>query len=264
MSLGPKLGALWRLGVAEATAYRASLLVWVLTTALPLVSLVLWHALAADGPIADYDQRAFDSYFVAAFLVRQLTATWIVWDLDRQIRTGELNALLMRPVSPVLHHAMFNLAAMPLRAGLAAPVAALVLIATGGMSLADSASSWLLFVPALILAWLLAFSIQLCIACLAFWLTRASDLYDLWISAYIVLAGYLVPTSLFPSGFAEVARALPFHATLGFPVELLIGRLDTAEALTGIGIQLAWLALFMTLGAWLWRRGLRAYGAFGA
>lgn len=259
-----RLGALWRLGVAEATAYRASLLVWVLTTTFPLISLVLWRALAEAGPIGGYDQRDFDSYFIAAFLVRQLTASWVVWDLDRQIRTGELNALLMRPVSPLAHHAVLNLAALPLRTALAAPLGLLVLVASGGIELAASPWSWALALPAVALGWALSFVSQLVIACLSFWLTRVASLYDLWLGAYIVLSGYVVPTALFPAGLAELARVLPFHAALGFPVELLVGRLELDAALTGIALQLGWLAILSVLAAWLWRRGLRAYGAFGA
>jgi ABC-2 type transport system permease protein len=259
-----KLGALWRLGMAEATAYRTSLLIWVLATTMPLISLVLWRALAETGPIGDYDQAGFDSYFIAAFVVRQLSVSWVVWDLDRQIRTGELSALLMRPVHPVAHHVMFNLAALPLRTALAAPIAITLLVATGGISISTNPLALALAIPALVLAWALNFLTQLAIGCLAFWLTKATALYNVWIGAYVVLAGYLVPTSLFPPGLAEVARLLPFHAALGFPVELLIGRLSISQALAGVGLQLAWVAVIGGLAALAWRRGLRAYGAFGA
>ena len=259
-----KLIALWRLGFAEATAYRASLLVWVLATSLPLISLVLWRSLAEAGPIGEYDQGGFDSYFIAAFLVRQLSASWVVWDLDRQIRTGDLSALLMRPVHPILHHAVLNLSALPLRTLLAAPVGLAVLFAARGIEVAESTALLGLAIPAIILAWMLNFMAQLAIACLAFWLTRATALYDLWLGAYIVLAGYMIPTSLFPTGLAEVARVLPFHAALGFPVELLVGRLSLDQAFAGLGLQLAWLAVLGALAAFAWRRGLKAYGAFGA
>jgi ABC-2 type transport system permease protein len=259
-----KVGALWRIGIAEATAYRASLLIWVFSTTLPLISLVLWRALAEEGAIGDYDQRGFDSYFVVAFVVRQLSASWVVWDLDRQIRTGELSSLLLRPVSPVLHHVMSNLSALPLRTALAAPVALAVLLATGGISTTGDPLALALVPIALALAWLLNFVTQLAIGCLSFWLTRAASLYDVWLGAYIMLAGYLVPTSLFPPGLAAVARVLPFHAVLGFPVELAIGRLSTEQIFTGLGLQLAWLAVLGSLAALAWRRGLRAYGAFGA
>lgn len=257
-------GALWRLAAAETLAYRASLIVWIATTTFPLVSLVLWRALAEDGPIAGWNQQDFDSYFVATFLVRQLTSAWVVWDLDRAIRTGELSVLLMRPVNPVLHYLVSNLATQPLRLVLAAPIGVAVLVATGGFTLVEDPRIWPLIPIAVGLGWLLTFSIQLAIGCLAFWLTKASTLYEIYLGAFIVLSGYAVPTSLFPPGLAELVRVLPFHAVLGFPVELVIGRLDFAEALAGIGLQLGWLAALGLLATVLWRRGLRAYGAFGA
>ncbi len=259
------VGALWKYGVAQALAYRVSLIIWIASTSFPLISLVLWRALAETGPIGGWQQADFDSYFVATFLVRQLTSVWVVWDLDRQIRSGELSVLLLRPVSPILHHAMANLATQPLRLLLAAPLGILVLVSVGQtMAVAEDPRVWPLVPVALALSWLLAFTVQLSVACLAFWLTKAATLYEIYLGAFIVLSGYAVPTSLFPPGLAEVARVLPFHAVLGFPVELVIGRLPLAEAVEGLGLQLAWLTGFGLLAAWLWRRGLRVYGAVGA
>ncbi|MBL8974401.1 MAG: ABC-2 family transporter protein, partial [Myxococcales bacterium] len=63
---------------------------------------------------------------------------------------------------------------------------------------------------------------------------------------------------------AAVVRYLPFHATLGFPVELMIGRLSGPEIVVGFATQAGWLAGFGGLALWLWRRGLRSYGAVGA
>ena len=170
----------------------------------------------------------------------------------------------MRPLHPIWHHAMLNLSALPLRTMVAAPVGLVVLLAARGITLTDDGVLLALAIPAIACAWLLNFVTQLAIGCLAFWLTKASALYDLWLGAYIVLAGYLVPTSLFPAGLAELARVLPFHAALGFPVELLVGRLSLDQALAGLGLQLAWSLTMAALAALLWRRGVRAYGAFGA
>ncbi len=259
-----KAGAVWRLGVQEAFAYRASLAVWILTSSFPLVSLALWSALAREGPIGDYGGEEFVAYFVAAFLIRQLSAAWVVLDLDRQIRTGELNPLLMRPFHPVLHHAVINLSAIPIRAVLALPIGLVVLIAAGGIRLSSDPALLALVPVAIVGAFLINFLAQLVVGCLAFWLTSASALFDVWIGLFIVLSGYSVPTSLFPVALRDTVRLLPFHAGLGFPVELLVGQLDRTEALAGLGLQALWIILLGGLAALLWRRGLRAYGAEGS
>jgi ABC-2 type transport system permease protein len=257
------VGALARLGFLEAVAYRASMAVWILTTTFPLVSLALWYALAESGPIGTYDGPAFVAYFVAAFVIRQLTAAWVVWDLERHIRLGELDALLLRPTHPVLHHAMLNLTAIPIRVALALPIAFAVLLTTGVGS--ASIDGWrLALVPiAIVLAWMIHFLGQLCFACLAFWSGRSASVYEIWIALYIVLSGYAVPTSLLPAGLADIARALPFHASLGFPVELLVGQGDAAAVRHGFALQLVWVLVLGGIAHVAWRRGLAAYGAEG-
>src|SRR6185503_12640490 len=64
---------LLRIGFAEAVAYRAELLVWMLTTTMPLVSLALWSAVAAAAPVGRFTQQGFAAYFLATLIVRQLT-----------------------------------------------------------------------------------------------------------------------------------------------------------------------------------------------
>ncbi|MEZ4385743.1 MAG: ABC-2 family transporter protein [Nannocystaceae bacterium] len=259
------LGALARLGLAEAAAYRASLAVWVLTTTFPLISLALWTGIArAGGPIGGYGEADFVAYFVAAFIVRQLTASWVVWDLERQIRLGEISVLLLRPVHPLLHHVMTNLAALPLRLALALPLAVAVLVAAGGVDLASSPALLGLGALALVGAWILNFAIQAAIGCLAFWWQRSASLFEVWTCLFVVLSGYAVPTSLLPLGVDGVVRLLPFHALLGFPVELLLGRLSAGEALWFLALQWGWVLATVALARLAWARGLRVYGAYGA
>ncbi len=258
------LAAIWRLGVAEATAYRVALFVWVLTSTFPLISLALWAGIARSAPVGDFTQADFVAYFVGAFLVRQLTASWVVWDLERQISTGELNTLLLRPVHPLLHHLMTNLAALPLRTALAAPIGVLVIVFAGGAVFGGSLGELALLPVALVGAWLINFCVQVMIGSLAFWITSSSALYEVWVTCYVVLSGYAVPTSLLPAGLTTVVRFLPFHAGLGFPVELLMGRLSPRELLIGFAVQWSWVLVLMLGARVTWRRGVRVYGAVGA
>ena len=60
------------------------------------------------------------------------------------------------------------------------------------------------------------------------------------------------------------AFILPFRWTVGFPVELFLGKLTPVQALTGIAVQLVWLGLILLLLRVVWRAGLRIYSAVGA
>lgn len=257
------IAAIARFGVAESVAYRASMFVWILTTTFPLVSLVLWTSIAQTGPVGAFDRQGFANYFIAAFIVRQLTSSWVVWDLEREIRLGELAPLLLRPAHPLLHHAAINLAALPLRIALALPITLLVILATGGFHLGDQAWAWLLVPTSIVLAWSINFAGQVGVGCLAFWFTRAASLWEIWLGLYIVFSGYAVPTSLFPAWLATPVRMLPFHSTLGFPVEVLLGNLSGDELRTGFLLQVVWIAVFVGVATLAWTFGMRRHGAEG-
>jgi ABC-2 type transport system permease protein len=255
--------ASWRHGLAEAVAYRASTFVWILTTAFPLISLALWRALARDGAIGGFDGDDFAVYFVAVFLVRQLTSSWIVWDLDSAIRRGELSALLLRPASPLHFLALLNLAHLPVRLAIAAPLGFAVLLALG-LPQPDLGVPGLLAWPlAIMLAWAINFAGQVAVGSLAFWITSAAPLWELWIGLQIALSGVSVPIELFPPWLATLARWLPFHAQLGFPTELLVGRVPAADVVGGLLRQLLWATVLGLAAFTTWRRGLRVYGAEG-
>ena len=94
ISAGPTL---LRVGWAGIVAYRAEMVIWILTATLPLVMLALWNAAAANGPIGAYGQVEFARYFTINLIVRQLTGCWVMWELNYLIRTGGLSSWLLRP-----------------------------------------------------------------------------------------------------------------------------------------------------------------------
>ena len=74
-----------RVGVAEVVAYRAEFLIWILTTNMPLVMLALWSAVAMEGPVGRFGQKEFVAYYIATLIVRLLTSSWVVWQINMDI-----------------------------------------------------------------------------------------------------------------------------------------------------------------------------------
>ena len=67
--------ALLRVGFADMFAYRAELVVWLLTMNMPLVMMALWTAVAATGPVGRFGRREFVAYYLGMLLVRILTGS---------------------------------------------------------------------------------------------------------------------------------------------------------------------------------------------
>src|SRR5690606_37571014 len=107
------------------------------------------------------------------------------------------------------------------------------------------------------LGFLVYFCNQCAIGLLSFWWTQVLALQDFWFGIYALCSGYLVPLDLFPPQATFAIGLLPFRAMLGFPLDLLLGRLDAAGVAWGLAHQLIWLALLYGLMRLLWTRGLR-------
>jgi ABC-2 type transport system permease protein len=257
------LPTLMRIGVASAVAYRAELFVWVLTTTMPLIMLPLWHAVAEEAPIEGFGQARFTAYFLAAFVVRQVVGAWASWTINHEVRTGALNARLLRPIHPVWAYATENLASIPLRAAIALPVGLAALLLTGGSHVARAGWEWAMVPLALIGAWGITFSAHVIVGALSLWVHQSIKVMDLWSAGFFVFSGYLVPVAIFPEWLRGIPPWLPYVYQLGFPVDLLTGALSFEEAWPQLAAQWAWVAVLVTAAAVLWRRGLRRYGAFG-
>ena len=94
--------ALLRAYFARALAYRAEYVIYVLTGTLPLVMMFIWMTLAREGgDIQGFSSNDFVAYYLAAILVRRITGSWIIWDLNTWVRTGEMSIRSMAAKSVV-------------------------------------------------------------------------------------------------------------------------------------------------------------------
>ena len=214
---------LLRIGMAEAVAYRAEFLVWMLSMTMPLVMLALMSAMAQEAPLGRFDGAAFTGYYLATLIVRQMTGAWVVWELVREIREGTLALRLLRPIHPLVGYSAESLAAIPMRAAVSLPLAVILLISTGGQHLTRDPVVIALFLASLAGAWVLNFAISSMIGTLALFIESSIAIWELWLGCFMIFSGYLLPLELFPHWLERVARVLPFAYMQALPVEMLTG-----------------------------------------
>lgn len=245
--------------------YRAAVGIWLLWGLTePLVSLGIWWSIAGAGEVAGYDQAAFARYFFAVILVNQLTLAWDAYYIDRWIRGGELNHRLARPIAPI-HEAVADNIAYKAR------TAAVVLVLWGATALVWPAvrlpvepGRWAVAALAILLAAAIRFLNGYATGLVAFWTTRATALMELQWGLSLFLSGRIAPLSLLPPAVAGAAGALWFASILAFPVEVLTGSIETWGAVVrGILVQLFWVVAWFAAYRFVWRRGVRHYGAVG-
>lgn len=256
----------FRTTLASMFQYRASLLIWMIGHVLePLVYLIIWTVVSegSGGRVGDFTAGGFAAYYVVLMVVNHVTYTWVMYEYEYRVRQGQLSFALLKPVHPIHSDVADNISAK------LTTLPFMVLIAVGlgflfGASVSPAPWTIALFIPALFLAFLVRFLLEWTLAQAAFWTTRVGAINQTYFFLMLFLSGQIAPLALLPLPVRVTGNILPFRWMIGFPVELLLGRLTPAQALLGLAAQGAWVALGLLLVRVVWRAGVKVYSAVGA
>ncbi|MER2473957.1 ABC transporter permease [Photorhabdus laumondii] len=256
------LFALIKVRLFETFSFRAEFLLWLVTLSMPLIMLVFWRSVTQDGSFQGYTAEDFNLYYVAVLVTTILTSCNNVWDINENIRLGELSVWLMRPIHPFINYLAITIAELGLSLIIALPIFILALI----MSLQSQPLNLPqlgLLALALSGAFLINQSIHLLIGSLTFWIERSLVVHKIYVAASSVLSGYMFPLALLPEWAGQIANWLPFRFVISLPVEILIGKHSLFVAAQWVACQFALVALLFAAAFFVWRRGVRRYLAFG-
>jgi ABC-2 type transport system permease protein len=257
---------LFRTDLANQMQYRGALGIRMLGNILqPVVYLVVWLtvAKAKGGQVGGFTGGDLAAYYTILLVVNHLTASGMAARLNYRVRSGNLSPLLLQPLHPIHRDLAESIAYKFLTMAAVVPaVVAMMLL----FKPVIHPPLWAImaFVPALLLAALLCFLTEWCVALLAFWITDASALRQIYSVTGIFLTGRMAPLSFMPDWVQTIAEILPFRWMVSFPVELLQGRLKQEEAVLGFVLQSVWLLVGLGMLNLGWHRGLKRYSAVGA
>jgi ABC-2 type transport system permease protein len=249
---------------ARSIEYRGQLLIWILSSVLPLVMMLVWIQLAnTQGPINGFSSIDFVEYYLMVTLFRRLTGAWIFWDVDSDIRNGTLSPQLLKPLHP-LHRLLTRvIASKPIQIVIVLPpivIASLLVGAQYDLRPLNLALTLIATAGAL----LIEFFAQAIIGSLAFWISHAVAIADVWFWTRSLLSGWIIPLAMFPAALQTLLVYLPFRYCLAFPIEIILGGLTPEQIAQGLAIQFMWVGVFFGVFQLIWRRGLKSYGAVGA
>ena len=246
--------------------YRMSLAIWMIGRIVqPLIYLVVWTTIARNrgGEVNGYDAGGFAAYFIMQMIVSQATFSWIMWEYDYVIRSGQFNFRLLRPIHPIHSDIADNLAYKMLTLVILIP-AALLLAWLFPPTFTLQWWSVAAGIVATILAFVVRFTLEWTIAMSALWINRVSALNQAYDVTLIFLSGNFAPLAVMPRAVQVAANFLPFRWLIAFPIELTLGRLTPQQALFGFAMQLFWLADVLVTLSFVWRAGVKQYSAVGS
>jgi len=241
--------------------YRAELFLWALSGSVPFILMGIWME-AAQGGRFGLSPVDFARYFIAAFLVRQFTVVWVIWDFEKEVVQGRLSPRLLQPLDPVWHHVAAHVSERFARLPFIVGLVILFFTLYPKALWFPGVGRILLFFVVVAIAFTLRFLIQYTFALFAFWTERASAIEQFWFLLYLFLSGIVAPLEVFPPAVREVVLWTPFPYLIHFPAALLVGL--PVDLGRGLLAMFGWSLLFFVWNRWMWRQGLKQYSGMGA
>lgn len=248
---------------AHMLEFRAELLLWALSNSLSFILMGVWHEATSRGTFALQPLEVV-RYFLAVFIVRQLTVVWVIWEMEQDALHGRLSHFLLAPIDPIWRyigaHLAERLARIPFSVGL---VVLFFVIYPDAFFIPDPVDA-LLALAFCLVAFILRFAIQHTLGLLSFWTERATSVEQLMFIVYMFLSGAVAPLDVFPPLARDIVMWTPFPYLIWVPARLLIPGGEEIDVVRAALICAAWFTALVIVNRVVWRRGLKRHSAMGA
>ncbi|GEB52909.1 MULTISPECIES: ABC transporter permease [Streptomyces] len=210
--------------------------------------IALWHERPQLGGYDQAQALTFVWTGQALLATAALMGGGFQEEFHERVRTGDVAIDLYRPLdlqlwwlASDLGRAGFHL----LGRGIAPLVAGALVF---DLALPRSPLVWLLFLVSVLLGVVVSFAVRYLFALSGFWLLDSTGAIALSTLLSVFFSGMLMPLNVFPGGFGELARTLPWAAMLQVPADVLLGARQGAQVATGLGFQACWALVLLGAG----------------
>jgi ABC-2 type transport system permease protein len=258
---------LWQVNWAEQWQYRANLIMYLLYWLVsPIIYLAVWTSIAhSKGSVNGFTANDFVTYYMTLLVVDQVTSNIVIHTFAYKVQDGSLSGELIRPIHPMLTNALVNnIAFKALTIMGFVPVWILLFFLYKPDYSHLTFTGILIAIPAMIMGFLVGFLLSAAITSLAFWTTRVYSIHEFYYAMILLFSGQFVPLPLMPKLIQDVAQYLPFQLLIYFPIQLILGKLSSAQIVQGYVVGSIWLVVAISVFTWVWRNGVKRFSAVGA
>ena len=247
--------------------YRLATFLWVVGLIIePVIYLVIWTTVAQEqgGEIGSYTVSEFTAYYFVWTILRVVNIGLHPGVFEWRVRDGRWShLLLLRPIHPIHDDIAFLSGQKTIDFIMLVPI----LIGLGfAFRPALNPAGWQIatFVVACLFGFLVRTIWQWALGLATFWVIRVQAIFDFYFAIELLLSGRIVPLDLLPEWAQNLANFFPYQWSFAFPIEVAIGRKTLDQTVSGLGLQVCWIAGGWVLVQFLWRKGVKRYSAVGA
>jgi ABC-2 type transport system permease protein len=243
----------WRVSLAERMTYRADFLLGTFLRMLPMVTtILLWQAIyqgSGQTTLAGFQYREMIAYLLLVHISRMFSSMpGLASGIAREIREGTLKKYLIQPLDLLGYLISYRAAHKITYIVTAALPYGIIFYLCRGF---------------FVLSFLIGFYFEAAVGMVAFWIMEVTSVLYIVITLNYFISGQMLPLDLLPEPWAGFLKAMPFQFMAYFPAVVFLGKVQGADLAWGLALEAFWALFFALLARFLYRRGLRHYGAYG-
>ena len=246
--------------IKQAIAYRFDFITATFGALLTMALVYyLWTAIYRSAATMPLSYQALITYvclgqaFSSARPGQRRVLGWIGY----RIRSGDILIDLLRPTDYQLHAFSDTLGWYLMETVFVSLPSYLLAFIFFGINPPASPEAALGFVVSLLGAFFLVFSMDFFIGLMAFWTFAIWGLGYAKLAVIDILAGTIIPLTLFPEWLRRIALALPFQGMAYTPLAIYIGSIQGSAIWMSILKQFAWGVGLVVLTRLIWLRAKR-------
>ncbi len=234
-------------GFAELFGLASSIFVWFITT--------------ESNP--NFNTKEIITYLLAGFAYTAFTSTWYAEDLGHEIKTGNINASLLRPTSKFLHN-FFEYIGRGVLAEILTTFIPLFLILPFiytfvTLPTLTNLIFTILFIP---ISYFIKHCVETIFGCIAFWLTNFGGALRLKDKIMFLFEGSKIPLDILSLYFVFVLFT-PFAFILHYPIQIYLNKYDFPQIVQTYLGGILWCVILYLLARLIFRLGLKKSEAIG-
>lgn len=231
-----------------------------------LVQILIWTAIfQKTSEISGYNFREMITYIIIGWLLSFLMANFQFEEIImNHIQKGELSNFLSKPIDYINYLIFLSIG----RASFTLTVALfmnllLLFLFRNNFIFSTNIFMWLILAVMVLAGYFIKLFISILIGFISFWAGDNSGIFYSINTLAKFLSGTYFPINILPVIFLNISLALPFVYTFYFPAQLYLGKISIRQGLTGLGLEMMWLAILYFVMRIVYKAGLKKYESVG-
>jgi ABC-2 type transport system permease protein len=258
-----------RASLKERMAYRGDFLLGTVLRFLPMITtILLWKAVyegSKEKTQAGFTYSEMIAYLLLTHISRMFSSMPnLSGGIARDIREGTLKRYLIQPVDLIGYLISYRVAhkvAYVITSAL--PYGLLFWLCRSYFDRFPDFGTFCVYGLSLVLAFLVGFFFEVCVGMVGFWFLEVTSLLYIVMTMNFFISGQMLPINLLPEPWFTILKWLPFQYMAYFPAVVFLGKLQGWDLVWGLLGEAGWAVGFLFLARFLYKRGLKRYGAYG-